>query len=56
MYIVLVLVILEGCIDTEIQRIEHEGLVDVYNSVCRLRFWRSHNYGTISGRTSPLLT
>jgi len=34
-------------IDIEIQRIKHEGLVDVYNSVCRLRFWRNHMVQTV---------
>jgi len=28
-------------IDIEIQRIKHERLVDVYNSVCRLRNYRA---------------
>ena len=27
-------------IDIEMQRIKHENLADVYNCVCRLRFWR----------------
>ena len=27
-------------IDIEMQRIKHEKIVDVYNCVCRLRFWR----------------
>ena len=27
-------------IDTEIQRIDNEGIVDIYNCVHSLRFWR----------------
>ena len=27
-------------IDIEMQRIKHEKIADVYNCVCRLRFWR----------------
>ena len=34
-------------IDVEIQRIDHESLVDVHNSVCRLRFWRNFMVQTV---------
>ena len=34
-------------IDTEIQRINQESLVDVYNCVCRLRFWRNFMVQTV---------
>ena len=34
-------------IDIEIQRIKYEGLVDVYNSVYRLRFWRNYIVQTV---------
>ena len=33
--------------DIEIQRIHHESLVDVYNSMCRLRFWRNFMAQTV---------
>ena len=34
-------------IDVEIQRIDHESLVDVHNTVCRLRFWRNFMVQTV---------
>ena len=34
-------------IDIEIQRIQHESIVDIYNSVCRLRFWRNFMVQTV---------
>ena len=34
-------------IDIEIQRINQESLVDVYNCVCRLRFWRNFMVQTV---------
>ena len=42
-------------IDTEIQRINQESLVDVYNCVCRLRFWRNFMVQTVV-RYKPLAT
>ena len=34
-------------IDTEIQRIERENVVDVYNCVRRMRFWRNFMVQTL---------
>ena len=34
-------------IDIEIQRIDNDSLVDVHNSVCRLRFWRNFMVQTV---------
>ena len=34
-------------IDIEIQRIDNESLVDVHNSVCRLRFYRNFMVQTV---------
>ena len=34
-------------IDIEIQRIHHESIVDVHNTICRLRFWRKFMVQTV---------
>ena len=34
-------------IDTELQRIKHEGIVDVYNTVHKLRFRRNFTVQTL---------
>ena len=34
-------------IDTEIQRIEKENVIDVYNCVLRMRFWRNFMVQTL---------
>ena len=38
-------------IDTEIQRIDRENIVDVYNCVLKMRFWRNFMVQTLVSGT-----